>query len=322
MLPAAALLAGCNLPRQFDGARPAAVSVQPGESLLDIARRYDVSMTELIELNGIQAPYQVAVGQRIALPQPGGYAGTVPSTLPPATVPPVVATAPTTSPAPGTTGYGVTTPVPPLPQPASTASGLPPASTAPASILPGSVAPATPSLPTPPAGTATAGSAGADAGVTVAPLPPPTGAPQGTSGVAATGTATTPPAPSGGGSALSWPVTGSILVGYNAPLAGRANQGINIAAASGTPVRAAAGGTVAYAGNELRGYGNLVLIRHANNLVTAYAHLGQIDVTKDQTIQAGQIIGTVGQTGGVDQPQLHFEVREGSTPVDPARYLP
>ncbi|HRF09617.1 MAG TPA: M23 family metallopeptidase, partial [Xanthobacteraceae bacterium] len=80
-------------------------------------------------------------------------------------------------------------------------------------------------------------------------------------------------------------------------------------------------GVVAYAGNELKGFGNLVLIRHADNWVTAYAHLGAIDVKKDQKIKRGEVIAKAGQTGGVTSPQLHFEIRKGSNPVDPEKHL-
>jgi len=112
------------------------------------------------------------------------------------------------------------------------------------------------------------------------------------------------------------------IAGFNAPVGGKPNQGINIAAPAGTPIKAAASGVVAYAGNELRGYGNLVLIQHGDGLVTAYAHAASLSVKKGDQVAAGQTIGTVGQTGAVDQPQLHFEVRKNSTPVDPKQYLP
>jgi hypothetical protein len=89
----------------------------------------------------------------------------------------------------------------------------------------------------------------------------------------------------------------------------------------GTPIRAAEDGVVAYAGNELKTYGNLVLVRHANGYVTAYAHASEILVKRDDPVKRGQIIAKVGQTGSVTTPQLHFEIRKGSTPVDPAPFL-
>jgi murein DD-endopeptidase MepM/ murein hydrolase activator NlpD len=89
----------------------------------------------------------------------------------------------------------------------------------------------------------------------------------------------------------------------------------------GTPIKAADDGVVAYAGNELKTYGNLVLIRHANGYVTAYAHASEILVKRDDHIKRGQIIAKAGQTGNVAAPQLHFEIRKGSAPVDPMPYL-
>ena len=90
----------------------------------------------------------------------------------------------------------------------------------------------------------------------------------------------------------------------------------------GTPIKAAEDGVVAYAGNELKTYGNLVLVRHSNGYVTAYAHASEILVKRDDPVKRGQIIAKAGQTGSVAAPQLHFEIRKGSAPVDPAQYLP
>ena len=102
---------------------------------------------------------------------------------------------------------------------------------------------------------------------------------------------------------------------------GRHNDGINIKARQGAPVRAAENGVVVYSGNELQGYGNLVLIRHADRWLTAYGHMDSVVVTKGMTINRGQTIGTVGQTGSVDAPQLHFEVRRGTDALNPEPYL-
>jgi murein DD-endopeptidase MepM/ murein hydrolase activator NlpD len=99
------------------------------------------------------------------------------------------------------------------------------------------------------------------------------------------------------------------------------NDGINLAVPEGTPVKAAEDGVVAYAGNELKGYGNLVLVRHANGFVTAYANASDILVKRGETVKRGQVIAHSGQTGNVTSPQLHFEIRKGATPVDPAQYL-
>lgn len=115
-----------------------------------------------------------------------------------------------------------------------------------------------------------------------------------------------------------WPARGRVIAGFT----GRGgNEGINIAVPEGTPVKAAEGGTVAYAGNELKGYGNLVLIRHPNGYVSAYAHNGALNVKRGDVVKRGQVVATAGQTGNVSSPQLHFELRKGSAPVDPTPYL-
>ena len=118
-----------------------------------------------------------------------------------------------------------------------------------------------------------------------------------------------------------WPVRGKVITSYGAKTNGKANDGINLAVPEGTPVKAAEDGVVAYAGNELKGYGNLVLIRHANGYVTAYAHASELLVKRGDTIKRGQVIAKSGQSGEVASPQLHFEIRKGSTPVDPLQFL-
>jgi murein DD-endopeptidase MepM/ murein hydrolase activator NlpD len=118
-----------------------------------------------------------------------------------------------------------------------------------------------------------------------------------------------------------WPVRGRILSAYGRKPNGQQNDGINVSVPEGTPIRASEDGVVAYAGNELKGFGNLILVRHADNWVTAYAHLGTIDVKKDQKVKRGETIARAGQTGGVTSPQLHFEIRKGSNPVDPEKHL-
>ena len=114
-----------------------------------------------------------------------------------------------------------------------------------------------------------------------------------------------------------WPARGRIIQGFKAG----GNDGINISVPEGTSVRAAENGVVAYAGSELKGYGNLVLIRHPNGFVSAYANNGELDVKRGDTVKRGQVIAKSGQSGNVNSPQLHFELRKGSTPVDPTAYL-
>lgn len=125
-----------------------------------------------------------------------------------------------------------------------------------------------------------------------------------------------PPAATHGGR-FPWPVRGNVISNYD----GGKNDGINIAAPLGAPVRAIEGGEVAYAGNELKGYGNLLLIKHADGLISAYAHCQELLVKKGDRVAPGEVIARVGTTGGVKEPQLHFELREGQRPVDPKQFL-
>jgi murein DD-endopeptidase MepM/ murein hydrolase activator NlpD len=128
-------------------------------------------------------------------------------------------------------------------------------------------------------------------------------------------------APDSGSIAFAWPLNGPVIADYGTTVSGERNVGIDIAAPFGTPIRAAAAGQISYAGNELRGYGNLVLIKHDDGYVTAYAHAERIVVNRGDMVQKGQIIGYAGQTGDVTSPQLHFEIRKGVTPVNPHSLL-
>ncbi len=123
------------------------------------------------------------------------------------------------------------------------------------------------------------------------------------------------------GDGFLWPVKGRVLAPFGAQQDGLRNDGINIAAAEGTPVRAAENGVVVYAGNELPGFGNLLILRHAGGWMTAYGHNATLTVRAGETVRRGQVVATVGHTGGVVRPQLHFEIRRKGGAVDPARYL-
>lgn len=118
-----------------------------------------------------------------------------------------------------------------------------------------------------------------------------------------------------------WPVSGSVISNFGASANGERNDGINILAERGDPFRAAGAGTVTYVGNELRDFGNLLLIRHDNGYVTAYAHADRIVVERGQRVEEGQFVGYIGATGDVSQAQLHFEIRRGTEPVNPTAYL-
>ena len=129
------------------------------------------------------------------------------------------------------------------------------------------------------------------------------------------------PPPRVGGD-FAWPVDGHILVGYGPTGDGLYNDGLNIAAPMETPVRAAENGVVAYAGNEIRGFGKLLLIKHDGGLITAYGHNNDLLVRRGDVVRKGQVIARVGASGGVDVPQLHFEIRDGRRAIDPNKLLP
>jgi murein DD-endopeptidase MepM/ murein hydrolase activator NlpD len=131
---------------------------------------------------------------------------------------------------------------------------------------------------------------------------------------AAANAATSPPS-------FSWPVRGRIIAGFGPHPGSLRNDGINVAVPEGTDVRAADDGLVVYAGNDVKGYGNLVLVRHSNGFVTAYAHASQLLVGLGDDVRRGQVIAKSGHTGHVTDPQVHFEVRKGTIPVDPLQYL-
>ena len=117
------------------------------------------------------------------------------------------------------------------------------------------------------------------------------------------------------------PVTGTLISSFGAKADGTRNDGVNIKTARGTEVKAAEGGEIVYADNGLTGYGNLILIRHPNEFVTAYAHLEDINFAKGDAVKRGSIIGRVGSTGNVATPQLHFEIRQGAKPIDPTGFI-
>jgi murein DD-endopeptidase MepM/ murein hydrolase activator NlpD len=119
---------------------------------------------------------------------------------------------------------------------------------------------------------------------------------------------------------FAWPVAGDVISNFGVARNGERNDGINIATRMNAPIRASASGTVSYS-DKLNGYGNLVLIKHANGYVTAYAHADRVLVAQGDFVAKGQVIGYAGQSGDVNSPQLHFEIRDGTKPVDPRRLL-
>jgi murein DD-endopeptidase MepM/ murein hydrolase activator NlpD len=280
--------------------------VKAGDTLYGVSRQYNLDIKEIVRLNNIAPPYMIRVGQTLRLPSASGRPAGPPATQLAAVAGPPAARAsaperkPAAAPTAGTQRRTAAIETVPLDPPPAAPGGAPPPA-------PQAAAPASPPPP-----------AARPAGSPLAPpplLPPAPGEP------AKVAAAPPPSASLPPGSGMIWPVTGAVLSEYGNKAGGLHNDGINIAAAKGTPVRAAADGVVAYVGNELKGFGNLVLIRHADGVMTAYGHLDRWEVERGAQVRRGQTIGAVGSTGNVSAPQLHFEVRKGSRAIDPREQL-
>ncbi|MCB1495340.1 MAG: peptidoglycan DD-metalloendopeptidase family protein [Bauldia sp.] len=324
------------------------VTVAAGESLNTLAARYGVPPSEIARANGISSPAQVVPGRAIVIPQPVqaqvAYAP-----------PPQTNAAPTPASAksggvvhvvePGQTLYSIAQAqgvrvedivalnglssqnirvgqrlqIPgaggavPMPQTASlTTAGDPPKPLGTLKVN----ADGTPK-PAQAAPTVRVVSTDKNAGVPDLPAVPAKAV------VPTDKTAALDPADpaSANGTTFRWPVRGRIISGYGSKANGERNDGINLAVPEGTSIKAAEAGTVIYAGNELAGYGNLILVRHADGWVSAYAHNSEIDVKRGDNVQRGQTIAKAGMTGSVSSPQVHFELRKGAKPVNPMDYL-
>jgi murein DD-endopeptidase MepM/ murein hydrolase activator NlpD len=315
--PAPVVYGGANPPGSPVAApTPGVVVVQPGQSLSIIARTYHLGWPALAAANHLTPPYRVKPGQQLVIPGAGVYAATPPpavavAALPPPAAPHVVPSreaAVATS--PERPKAVATRPPPrmiPLDTPASLgevpARGQKPLAVA-AAEAPPHVAP----------GHSPGHSPGKSFDRPI-PLDNPIGA------VAAGTKPATPRTAAAGRGDFLWPVRGPIVEGFGAGPDGTRNEGINIAAPRNAPVRAADAGVVAYVGNELRGYGNLILIKHSRGWISAYAHCGAVLVKPGEKVRRGQIIARVGATGDVRTPQLHFELRRGKQAVDPRPLL-
>lgn len=265
-----------------------AITVQRGDTLYSISRRYGVPLKDLINANNLHAPYTLHVGQVLSLPAKQYH--TVQR---------------------GDTLYSISrqynvditslSRVNNLQTPYSLNVGD-------RLVLPASVG----NVPAASYSTAQSSASSASSAAVKTAYTPAKSAPLTDSYVA----------PKARKTKFDWPVKGTIISGYGNLGSGRKNDGINIKAALGTNVKAADSGTVAYAGNELKGFGNLILIKHPDGWITAYAHNDRLFVKKGQKVSRGEKIATVGSTGSVTTPQLHFEVRSGKKAVNPRPYLP
>jgi murein DD-endopeptidase MepM/ murein hydrolase activator NlpD len=289
--------------QKLEGPRSAAKAyvAGSGDTLSTIARRFGVTAEALRAENELNRNAAIRSGQRLRLPD--GYRDKGPlSTTTRVAIEPPPAAEETAQPV-------VREPAPraPSPQPAAE----------PPPVLPSSPRPYTPASPRQtPSQPRTYG--------------PPPGAPSSPPAAAPTGVAPLPDAQISalGRGLFIWPVRGDVVSDFGPKGAGQRNDGINIRATTGDAVRAAAAGDVVYAGDQVPGFGNLVLIKHPDGWVTAYGHLSRVDVKMQQKVTQGQQIGQAGATGGVPEPQLHFEVRyapspqERARPIDPKLVLP
>lgn len=278
------------------GSTPDAVTVKKGDTLYSIARRYDVPLREVVETNRLTPPYNLYVGQIIRLPTAKYH---------------VVAK--------GDTLYNISKRYNVDLNSLSRANNIQPPyslSIGQRLLLPGSLVEKTAAAPAAKKTQTTSSWSNLWRKKT-------TTAATSKKTTTAKKAVTTPQTTvvKKRSSKFLWPVKGKIISPYGTIGKGRNNDGINIKAALGTTVKAADAGTVAYAGNELKGFGNLILLKHNDGWITAYAHNDKILVKKGQKVRRGEKIATVGSTGGVNTPQLHFEIRSGKKAVNPTAYL-
>jgi murein DD-endopeptidase MepM/ murein hydrolase activator NlpD len=310
----------------WEGGTP--ITVAPGETLEMISHQHGVPVSAIMQANNITSPATVRPGDHLVIPRrmPSTAAYAPPTTRIATTAPGMPVGAPRTALAP-TTGMHVVAPGETLHSIArlygksvmvlATANNIRPDTMVKVGeriIIPGvqpgaAVAPRAQAQVAPPAGQNLASAESPHSARVATPEAP---AQESTIKTAE---------PAGGLPSFRWPVRGRVIASFGPTPNGLQNDGINLAVPEGTPVKAAEDGVVAYAGNELKGYGNLVLVRHSNGFVTAYAHASDILVKRGETVKRGQVIAHSGQTGNVTSPQLHFEIRKGSTPVDPSQYL-
>ena len=296
-----------RMPPPFEAAKPQPpprekpallLTVGAGDTVSEIAHRYGVATVAIIKLNGLTYPYWLQTGQRLRLPQKA------------------LAVARHRAP----TGETL-----PLARNGTTVAGIEAESAASARVEPEEPARTVTAAPAP--------SIHVEPVETVAPKQPRSPSRR----MARAEPEATPPRPtlyalarqSGPDhvplpptrNTFLWPLEGRVISGFGAKPGGKHNDGINIAVPVGSEVRASQNGVVAYAGNELRGYGNLVLIRHDGGWMTAYAHNDSLLVGKGDVVRRGQVISRSGRSGGVSRPQAHFEIRRDGEPQDPLRLL-
>ena len=329
------------------------VQMRQGDSLNSVARRYGVPIQALVAVNGIEDPAKVRPGQSLIIPTyvyaaNNGHTSTTEGETSRVKLP-KVASAETI-----TTG-SVPTSVGTLPRPEGKPVGQPsfaeisrgevvvedveilrvstlpkrkPASSGrPLTTASISNSTTSASVPTPrrqPAASVPAVAAAPSGTVETSRLPAPalTNEAKPTEPIKTPTTVASVREDSATTAQFRWPVRGRIISDFGAKPGGGRNEGVNLAVPEGTAVHAADDGTVIYSGNELKGYGNLILVRHSEGWVSAYAHNSELKVKRGDTVRRGDVVALAGATGSVTQPQVHFELRKGNKPVDPLNHLP
>ncbi|WP_112664231.1 M23 family metallopeptidase [Microvirga flavescens] len=300
------------------------ITVGNNDSLNMISQRYGVPSNAILAASGLTSPAQVRPGQQLVIPVYHA-AGAAPAPTPTrvASAGPVAIQAPQAAPQTKVQFVDQSKPA----NAAKVAAGPQPIAAAKPGTRPGMAAPVV-AAPVQPAETVDMAPKAAPQQVAARVEPAPQKPVVQTQPVAPQVVAPQPEAKapaaepeqtaSTGAGDFRWPARGRVIAGFGA---NGGNEGINIAVPEGTPVKAAESGVVTYAGSEVKGYGNLVLIRHENGYVSAYAHNGALSVKRGEAVKRGQVIATSGQTGNVTSPQLHFELRKGASPVDPIPHL-
>lgn len=321
------------------------IEVRPGDTLYGLSRRHRVALSELMSVNDLKGP-NLKPGQKLYLPAASGQ-----KTNPAAASVPPPAIVAADAPADWTGSYVVrqgdslyavarrfnvkqadlqkyngihdvrrVKPGTVLRMPANAGAQLAEAPAVQSDAPPASHS-VTVTSPEAPAPAATGAGVPAQPTILNSNQAPAQPAPTQTVAVNTPSSATMPAGSAAEVGKLRWPVQGKVISGFGQRPDGTHNDGVNVAVPMGTEVHAAEGGVVAYAGNELKGYGNLILLRHDNGWVTAYAHSEEILVKRGDRVKRGQVIAKAGKTGQVDQPQVHFELRQGQRPVDPTPYM-
>ena len=307
MVPAAPRVAAGSGPAGWSAQGGARVTVASGDSLASLSNRYGVPAQAILSANDLKSGAQVTPGRSIVIPVYNASGSAQAAAKPAAPASPAKARV-------------VESAKPVKPEPVRQAKAEPPKPVKVAKVEPAKpikpepvkvtkVEPVKPVKPEPQkvASVEPAKPVAAPAPKVEAKAAAPVEEPK------ATGALPSEPA-----AEFRWPARGRVIAGFGA---NGGNEGINISVPEGTPVKAAESGTVTYSGSEVKGYGNLVLIKHDNGYVSAYAHNGELSVKRGEKVKRGQVIAKAGQTGNVTSPQLHFEIRKGQTPVDPTAFL-